>query len=135
MSSNWMTGLQQASALGEGNGLAVVATVPGGDNTADRLNVSDAFLPYAVSADALIIDGPCEVSSVHCLTSSSGLLTLHDGTTSAGQKVFGNGTTAGVAFSAGDTKSICNHGAARLVNGLYADINGTFTGIIWARPL
>ena len=108
---------------------------PGEDNTANQMRVSDAFEWRDITASGMIVDGPCEVSSVHCLTSSSGKLTLQDGTTSAGGKRFGNGGSNGVAFTAGDTKTVTGYGAAKMLNGLYADVNGTFTGGVWVRPL
>lgn len=110
-------------------------TDPGEDNVADVVKVSNRFRWYAVAASGMIIDGPCEVASVHCHTSSSGKLTLQDGTTSAGTKIYGNGGANGIAFAAGDVKLVTGYGTAELLNGLYAEVNGTFTGIIWARPL
>ena len=99
---------------------------PGMDNTTNSLRTYSRVRRYRVTTAGMVVAGPCLLAGASCVSGTSPKLTIHDGTTSAGEMIFGAGGASGIAFAVGEAKSVCPSGfAAEMPNGIYVEPNGT----------
>jgi len=97
----------------------------------DRMFGGALAMPYTVTADGLVVSGPCIVYGFCCNAGTTPTLVLYNNTAASGQKVH-------AALAAGHVigTQITFPCGIYCANGLYADINGASADFtVFALPI